>query len=235
MRHSPDVLDYDGVFPSKRSRPDDAESMGKGVFKEIDLDKPSQRPAETSDKKEKEKDEKPSFMELEAGQWKARRGHGLTFAFLFVFSIVLYFRPYELIPALSGFKTMAFWVGIVTLTVYFFTQLAVEGNLTARPREVNMVLLIGVAGLLSIPLAIDPSEAWNTFVDFLIKTILIFIVLVNVVRTELRMKSLMYLAFAVSIYLCYHVIDDYRSGVFKIGMAETNTQRVEGAIKGLFD
>jgi len=236
MRHSPDVLDYEGVFPSKRSRPDDAESMGKGVFKEIDLDKPSQRPAEASDKDKKdEKDEKPSFMELEAGQWQAKRGHGLTFALLFVFSIVLYLRPYELIPALSGFKTMAFWIGIVTLTVYFVTQLAVEGNLTARPREVNMVLLIGIAGLLSIPLAIDPSEAWNTFVDFLIKTILIFIVLVNVIRTEQRMKLLMYLVLGVSIYLSIHVITDYQAGVFTIGSEETNTQRIGGAIKGLFD
>ena len=207
--------------------------MGKGVFKDIDLDKPSQRPAEVPDKDKK--DEKPSFIEVEAGQWTAKRGHGLTFALLFLFSIVLYFRPYELIPGLSGFKTMAFWVGIVTLTVYFVTQLAVEGNLTARPREVNMILLFGVAGLLSIPFAIDPTEAWATFVDFLIKTILIFIVLVNVVRTEMRMKLLIYLALAVSIYLCIHLIGDYRAGIFKIGAEETNTQRVAGAIRGLFD
>src|SRR6185436_7674907 len=231
-RHSPDILDYEGVFPSKRSRPGDAESMGEGVFKKIDLDKPSQKPAEEDSK---EKDEKPSFMELEAGKWQPKRGHGVTFALLFLFSIVLYFRPYELIPALSGFKTMAFYVGIVTLAVYFITQLVLEGNLTARPREVNMVLLFGIAALLSIPFAIDPGEAWGTFVDFLIKTILIFLVLVNVVRTENRMKLLMYLALAVSIYLCIHLIDDYRSGVFTIGSADTNTQRVGGAIKGLFD
>ena len=31
------------------------------------------------------------------------------------------------------------------------------------------------------------------------------------------------------------MINDYRAGIFKIGMAETNTQRVAGAIKGLFD
>lgn len=233
MRHSSDALDYESVFPSKRPRPDDAESMGKGVFKEIDLDKPAPKADETTDKDKQ--DEKPSFMELEAGQWRMRRGHGLTFACLFVFSIVLYFRPYELIPALSGFMSMAFYVGIVTLAVYFVTQLAVEGNLTARPREVNMVLLFGIAGLLSIPFAIDPSEAWATFVDFLIKTILIFIVLVNVVRTEMRMKLLIYLALAVSIYLCIHLISDYRAGIFKIGLEETSTQRVAGAIKGLFD
>jgi O-antigen ligase len=235
MRHSPDILDYEGVFPSNRSRrPDensDAESMGKGVFKEIDLDKPTQKPAEEAGKE----DERPSFMEVEAGQWQVKRGHGVTFALLFLFSIILYVRPYETIPAFSGFKSMAFYVGIVTLAAYFITQLVLEGNLTVRPREVNMVLLLGVAGLLSIPLAIDPGEAWATFVDFLIKTILIFIVLVNVVRTEMRMKLLIYLELAVSIYLCIHLINDYRAGVFKIGAAETNTQRVAGAIGGLFD
>ncbi|HEU5130745.1 MAG TPA: hypothetical protein VFT26_01535, partial [Pyrinomonadaceae bacterium] len=101
MRHSPDVLDYEGVFPSKRSRPADreldAEAIGKGVFKELDLDKPSQKPVETSDdrKEKKDKKKKPSFMEVEAGKWEEKRGHGLTFGLLFVFSIVLYFRPYE--------------------------------------------------------------------------------------------------------------------------------------------
>ena len=233
MRNSPDVLDYEKLFPSKPSLPDEAESMGKSVFKEIGLDKPAQKSDEVFDKDKK--DELPSFMELEAGKWQAKRGHALTFACLFVFSIVLYFRPYELIPALSSFKSMAFYVGIVTLAVYAVTQLALEGNLTARPREVNMVLLLGIAGLLSIPLAIDSSEAWTTFVDFVIKAILIFVVMANVVRTELRMKLLIYLALVVSIYLCFHLINDYRAGIFKIGLAETNTQRVEGAIKGLFD
>ena len=75
MRHSPDVLDYEGVFPSKtfasRRRGVDRES----VFKEIDLDKPSQQPADSDDKK----DEKPSFMEVEAGKWQ-EKDHSLTFA-----------------------------------------------------------------------------------------------------------------------------------------------------------
>jgi putative inorganic carbon (HCO3(-)) transporter len=240
MRHSPEVVDYEGVFPSKRSRPGDTEEVQPPVFKELNLDKPkadSPKPDDASKKgsKDASKKEKPSFLELEAGRWQAKRGHAVTFACLFVFSIVLYLRPYELIPALSGLKSMAFYVGIVTLAVYFITQVALEGNLTARPREVNMVLLFGVAGLLSIPMAIDPSEAWTTFVDFLIKTILIFIVLVNVVRTELRMKMLFWLVLGVSIYLSISVIRDYQAGVFKIGAAETNTQRVAGAIKGLFD
>ena len=174
-------------------------------------------------------------MEVEAGKWTRQRGHGLTFVCLFIFSIVLFLRPYELIPALSSFKSMAFYVGIVTLAVYAVSQLITQGNLTARPAEVNMVLLMGLAALLSIPMAIDSGEAWKEFSEVVIKTVLIFVVIVNVVRTEWRMRLLWFLILGVSIYLSVNVISDYQSGVFKIGAAETNTQRVMGAIKGLFD
>jgi len=230
MRH-PEILDYEGVFPSKRSRPADDEPIGEPVFKQLDLEHPSKQPADSAEKTEA----RPRFIDVEAGKWPAKKGHSLSFACLFVFSIVLYFRPYELIPALSSFTTMAFYTGIVTLAVYFISQLVLEGNLTERPTEVNMVLLLGLAGLLSIPFAIDPSEAWGTFVDLCIKTILIFIVLANVIRTELRLKLLIWLVLIVSIYLSVHLINDYRAGIFKIGLEETNTQRVAGAIKNLFD
>lgn len=231
MRHTPEVLDYEGVFPSKRPRPGEGEPVRKPIFKEPELDQPAidSAPSLTN------ADGSPSFMAVEAGKWQPKQGHGVTFVFLFLFSIILYFRPYEMIPALSSFKTMAFYTGIVTLVVYFVTQLVVEGNLTARPREVNMVLLMGLAALLSIPLAIDPSEAWGEFVDLAIKTILIFLVLVNVLRTELRVKMLFWLVLAVSIYLSVNVISDYQAGIFKLGVAEQNTQRVAGAIKNLFD
>lgn len=231
MRHTPEVLDYEGVFPSKRPSAGQGEPVRNTVFEEPELEQPHKQTnvSLTND------DGSPSFMAVEAGKWQARNGHGLTFACLFFFSVVLYLRPYELIPALSSFKTMAFYIGIVTLAVFFVSQLSTEGNLTARPREVNMVLLVGLAALLSIPFAVDPSEAWGAFVDLAIKTILIFIVLVNVLRTELRVKLLFWLVLGVSIYLSVNVIKDYQAGVFKIGMAETNTQRVAGVIKGLFD
>ncbi len=231
MRHTPEVLDYEGVFPSKRRRPGEGEPVRKPVFTEPELEQPENKPAASLTNE----DGSPSFMAVEAGKWQPKHGHTITFVFLYLFSIILYFRPYEMIPALSSFKTMAFYTGIVTLTVYFVTQLVLEGNLTARPREVNMVLLMALAALLSIPLAIDPGEAWGQFVDLAIKTILIFIVLVNVLRTELRVKLLFWLVLVVSIYLSVNVIKDYQAGVFKLGAAEQNTQRVAGAIKALFE
>lgn len=243
MRNKPEALDYEGVFPPKFSRPRESAPAEPPITPEVvftpsgaaAIPAPAAPGVHAPSIPGKEKKPKPSFMELEAGKWTARRGHGVTFICLFIFSVVLFLRPYELIPALSSFKSMAFWVGIVTLVIFAVTQVAVDGNLTARPREVNMVLLVGLGALLSIPLAIDPAEAWKEFTDIVIKTLLIFIVIVNVVRTEWRVRLLWFLVLGVSIYLSVNVISDYQAGIFKIGDAEQNTQRVMGAIKGLFD
>jgi O-antigen ligase len=243
MRKKPEAVDYEGVFPPKFSRPRESAPPEPPLTPDVvftpsgaaAIPSPAAPGVKAPAIPGKEKKPKPTFMEAEAGKWTARRGHGVTFICLFIFSVVLFLRPYELIPALSSFTSMAFWVGIVTLVVFFVTQVAVEGNLTVRPREVNMVLLVGLAALLSIPFAIDPAEAWKEFNDIVIKTLLIFLVIVNVVRTEWRVRLLWFLVLGVSIYLSINVISDYQAGVFKIGAAETNTQRVAGAIKGLFD
>ena len=169
-----------------------------------------------------------------ADGWKPVRGHGLTFIALFLFSIVLYFRPYELIPALSSYRSMAFVIGIVTLAIFFPTQLLIEGNLTARPREINLILLLTLAAFLSMPLATNPGESWEEFTDVLLKAILIFIVIVNVVRTELRFKVMIWLAFVVTIYLSFYAVSDYTNGIFREGSAYYGDQRIGGAIRGLF-
>jgi O-antigen ligase len=160
---------------------------------------------------------------------RLKRGHALTYAGLFLFTVVLYFRPYELFPALSGFKTMAFWIAITTLAVFLPTQLMLEGNLTARPKEVNLVLLFAVAALFSIPLALNRTEAWEEFNSTFIKAVLMFIIIVNTVRTERRLRALLWLALAVSCFLSVSAINDYRVGHLTIAGT-----RVRGAIGNMF-
>ena len=158
-----------------------------------------------------------------------KRGHTLSYLGLFLFTLVVYFRPYELIPALSSLTSLAFWLAVLTALIFIPTQLGIEGTLTARPREVNLALLLCLCGLLSIPLAIEPGLAWDKFVDF-IKVIFMFIVMVNVVRTERRLKWLLLLALAVSLILSVDAINDYRLGRFSL-----KGERIEGMIANLFD
>jgi hypothetical protein len=231
MRSKPDALDYEGVFPGRAARgrenaapvevwpsPEKLKSFNDDVVA---------APAPALQKKD------ASFM-TRSGNWIRRRGHTISFACLFLFSIILYLRPYELIPALSSLNQMAFYVGIVTLAIYAGTQLTLEGNLTARPKEINLVLLLGVAAILSMPLAESPADAWKTFSEMLVKTMVIFVVIVNVVRTELRLKMLILLVLGVSIYLSINAISDYRAGIFATGAAESHDLRIGGRIAGLF-
>lgn len=149
---------------------------------------------------------------LKIEKWLQRRGHGITFALLYLFTLVLYFRPYELIPALSGFSSIAWFLAIGTILVFIPSQIAAENTLTARPSEVNYVLLLTVCAIITIPIARSPQMAWASFNDTYSKVVMIFIVMVNVVRTEQRLKQLIWLAFAVGIMLAYFGINNYATG-----------------------
>src|SRR5687767_8144971 len=109
----PDAFDYEGIFPGRAGR--DRESAAPieawptaGKLKHFDDPDyvPTPAPAPVAQTTERD-----SSLLTGARNWIRRRGHTLSFAALFVFSIVLYLRPYELFPALSSFKSMAFYTG----------------------------------------------------------------------------------------------------------------------------
>jgi len=109
------------------------------------------------------------------------------------------------------------------------SQLAASGALTDRPREINLVLLFLLTGLLSIPLALSPAEAWHTFSDTFIRCVVIFIVIVNVVRTEKRLKGLLLVTLVVSMWLSLGAINDYR-----LNLTTVEGYRVGGRGTGIF-
>lgn len=157
-----------------------------------------------------------------------RRAHGLTYAGLLLFTFVLFYRPYEYVPLPA---TLAFWVAMLTLVVYFPTQLGAEGNLTARPREVNLVLLFCFTGLVSVLFAKESmADAWATFSNIFIRAILIFLVIVNVVRTERRLRWLLLLALGSGVVMAGGALSDYASGNLSV-----EGYRVEGRIGGIFE
>jgi O-antigen ligase len=144
-----------------------------------------------------------------------KHGHAFSYGALFLFTVILYARPAEFYPS-PWTSSIALLVGIATLGLFIPTQVSLEGRLTARPREVNLVLLFCLTGLLSIPLAINRQEAWVEFGGTFIRCIVIFIVIVNVVRTEARLKGLLFLAMAAGIWLSVEAINDYRLGLMTI-------------------
>lgn len=247
MPLGPDSLDYEGLFPAKKKRAREDESFARQPF--VSKTRREKAWGESEDESfgnsnsdfaadgSSRRDSAATHQNVSTNSIHRlhRNGHTVTFAFLFLFSVILYIRPYEFFPGLSSFTSMAFYCGIITLGIYAVTQLSLEGNLTARPQEINLLMLLGLAALLSMPLASDVGGAWKTFSEQLIKALLIFVVLVNAVRTEFRLKLLLLLVLAVSIYLSVNAINDYRFGLFYRGALETNDGRIAGRIKGLFE
>ncbi|HKS27236.1 MAG TPA: O-antigen ligase family protein [Pyrinomonadaceae bacterium] len=228
MRSGSSFVDYEPVTPSRRARKRETEETADFLLEPLASAKEEEVVVAQAERHEDTTPKSKSKKEAKPENWIFRRGHAISYAGLFLFTVVLYFRPYEIFTALNSVKSMAFWMGVFTLAAYLPSQLAAEGNLTARPREVNLLLLFCVAALISIPPAINPPEALATFVEFL-RPVMIFIVMINVVRTEWRLKGIFFLTLTVSVVLSVGAIYDYRMARFSV-----EGYRVAGIIGNLF-
>lgn len=157
-----------------------------------------------------------------------KRGHSLTYLGVFTFTFLVYLRPYELFPSLAWLSRSALVVAVLTLAVFIPTQLGLENRISAKLREVKLAVVLLVAGMLSIPFALEPSRAFQSLVEFS-KVIVIFIVMVNVVRTEKRLLRLLLLVLFVGCLLSLSALTDYAHGNLVM-----RGQRIAGLIGGLF-
>lgn len=153
---------------------------------------------------------------LNSDRWIVRNGHTLTYVGLFLFTLTVYFRPYEWVPGFESFTSLAFIFALATLLVYLPTQLATEGSLTILTTEVKCLLFLGFWSLLTMPIAKDPGLAWTVFNETFSKIIIIFIVAVNTLRSQSRLKGLMWLSIGMGTLLSYQSIELYRQGKFEV-------------------
>lgn len=248
MPYEPTAPDYEPVTPlGARRAPLEDDAEGGGVWPRGGAVAASSLPRvdegaaqENSDAAQENSDSARGAAEAGAAgrvaskgagwEWpRLKRGHAASFAGLLLFTAVVYFRPQELVPALASFRSLAFWIAVLTLVVFTPSQLGLEGTLTARPREVSLVLVLLLLGLVGVPLAVEPGEAWSAWVDYA-KVVTMFVVMVNVVRTEGRLRAMFWLALLVSVILGANAVYDYHTGRFAPG-----ADRVEGVIGGLFE
>jgi putative inorganic carbon (HCO3(-)) transporter len=157
-----------------------------------------------------------------------KRGHAFTYLGLFLFTIILYARPSEFYPS-PVTASIALIVGVITLSIFVVSQLSLESTLTAPVLEVKLILLFALTGVLSIPLAMSPSVAWHEFSTTFIRCVVMFIVMVNAVRSEARLKGLLFLALAAAIWLSLGALNDYR-----LGLLTVEGYRASGTGGGIF-
>jgi probable O-glycosylation ligase (exosortase A-associated) len=171
----------------------------------------------------------PTKAETDNSTFKLlKRGHALSYLGVFLFSLMLYFRPYEWSTSLAWLSSTAFWIAVATVAIFIPTQLGLEGNFTVRTPEVRFVLVLLLFAIISIPLSLSPDAGLTSLSDYA-KVVLIFIVMVNVVRSEFRLKALLLLTFVASAIVSVSAMNDYLSG--NLTLAGT---RITGSIGGIF-
>lgn len=185
--------------------------------------------AEEQKIRKKEKAAQKDSLLISGERWIIRNGHALTYVGLYLFSILVLFRPYELVPGLGFLAATAFYFAVATLLVFIPTQLSTEGTMTAFPTEVKCVLAMTFFALVTMPIGKDFANSWTVFNDTFIKAVLIFIVMVNVLRTRKRLMGMVWLSLAVGVILSYMSLGMYMRGEFN-----TEGYRVTVDIGGIF-
>ncbi|HEX8135960.1 MAG TPA: O-antigen ligase family protein [Pyrinomonadaceae bacterium] len=175
----------------------------------------AERAAQVGPKPETEQEAGPG-AKLKAATATLKRGHLLGYTGLFLYTVAVFFRPYEFHPSLAGLINLSFWFAIFTLAVFVPSQIMLEGTPTVWTKEVKLILLLCLASLLSMPFSADPLGSWNYFIDIYIKMVIMFIVMVNVLRTERRLKGMLFLSILAGCISSVTAIQDYRTGNFTV-------------------
>jgi putative inorganic carbon (hco3(-)) transporter len=237
MRNKFELHDYEPVTPSRSQRDvsladtDDSAAQFRAVEPIVIINTPAKVHSLSRRLSGTHQDDSAHSQSTEiapAPTLTLKRGHSLTYLGLFVFTFLVYFRPYELFPSLAWLSRSALVVALLTLAVFIPTQLGLENKITAWTREVKLALALLLTGLFSIPLALEPSRALQGLIEFL-KVIVMFIVMVNVVRTEKRLRRLILLVLFVSCVLSVAALNDYAHGNLAL-----EGRRIAGLIGGLF-
>lgn len=208
-------LDYEPVTPSRADRLSRENEAATAKWLPLRRD-PSNREQPIRNESESAKPDEPSQQASSSASkvevWSRRRGHALSFGALFLYTAIAYFRPYELSPVLSWTIWLPYWMAIGMLVIFIPSQFILEGQITARPREVTLLLLLALVAIFSIPQAISPELAWKTFNTTFMKTIIVFIVMVNAMRTERRLRTMMLLALIAGVVMSATAMSDYATG-----------------------
>src|SRR5262245_50345077 len=121
----------------------------------------------------------------------SRGKHRLAFAGIFLFTLVLYTRPQEIMSGLFGWFPLPKIVGIISVLIYVASKLRAGEPLVIWTPEMKLLALFWALGLILAPLAASPGDSFNVLFDPLIKTLIIFAMQITLVDTRSRFHAMM--------------------------------------------
>ncbi|HKP87844.1 MAG TPA: O-antigen ligase family protein [Blastocatellia bacterium] len=167
-----------------------------------------------------------------------RSPHSAAFAGLFFFTLLLYARPNDTFPELLGTFPFVKIVAIITLLAYFASKISLAEPLTIWPIELKMLAIITLLGVAFIPIAASPKDSIDLLADTFLKVATIFVLMINLLDSRERLRSIIKLAVICGTVLAVLAILTYMQGKFTVvtrgedyGVA---AERITGAVGGIF-
>ena len=160
--------------------------------------------------------------------------HRLAFAGLLLFTLLLYARPNEALPEIFGQFPIVKIVAIASLLAYLVSHLAQGETLTVWPIELKMIAVITALGILFIPAAAAPGDSVNLLTDIFLKVAAIFVLMVNLLDTRERLRSMLKLVVICGTVLASFAIANYLAGKFTVTDKRVGV-RIAGIVGGVFE
>jgi O-antigen ligase len=168
-------------------------------------------------------------LPIRSGAGTTRGKHWLAFACVYLFTLMLYARPNDLFPAIGDFPLVKI-VAVSALAIYILSKGAAGDRLSVWTLEMTMLVAIAALGLLFMPIAASPKDSVDTLTDTYLKTVIIFILMVNLIDTRQRLFSLWRLVVVCGAALGVGAIKSYMKGEFT-----AQGLRIEGLVGGMFE
>jgi hypothetical protein len=151
-----------------------------------------------------------------------------AFSLLYLFTLLLYARPNDLIPAMGAFP-LAKIVAIVAPLAYVYARYRLGKPIINWTIEVKMVLVMLFLAVLFTPIAASPGDSAAALSDVFIKTVIIFILIIGLVNTRERLQAMIKLTTFCGTWLAVFAIKNYATGNLTM-----KGDRIEGLVGGMF-
>lgn len=167
----------------------------------------------------------------------SRGSHRVAFACLFLFTLLLYIRPNEMFPEVFGTFPIAKIVAVIAVLAYLGAKLGSGEPLTIVPVELKCLVALALLGVMFTPFAAAPQDSIDVLLDLFIKVMIIFVLMVNVITTRERLRSMMTLVVVCGTIFAVLAIKSYLAGDFTViekkdvGVVGL---RIVGAVGGIF-
>lgn len=176
---------------------------------------------------------RPVAIQRDEQKTSGRAPYALAFAGLFLFTLLLYVRPQEMYPDVFGDFPLVKIVAIGTLLAYFVSALTNGHRLSAWPIELSMVLVIAGLGLAFMPIALSSKDSQDMLFDVFLKVVIIFAVMINVLNTRERLRSILKVVVFCGTGLALYAIYSYLQGHIIVTGSKL-VVRIAGLVEGMF-